>query len=302
MSAEERLKHLEEIVKHLTGEDTSILYEQWKASNAGHQTWDGTQYVCDPGYERNAEGVCVLAGPAPPPPTPPPAAGVLFDSNTDIDWASLNGQKKTVNKFGNVGPNGKGFYTAASGSPKVEMDPADKSLTLTTQPGYGRFYTCVNNYNASLEYEFNVHSGSVDNLSEKTRSRHQMGSSCPNRFGGLGSHVGIKDGAVVGFKEEQCHNIQGKGTDGKLPKPIELNKWYKSRYEYKDGSGGKSVIQTRSIDYNDGKGFVKVLELEDKKAFPAAFVKALFDKQSEFWLRLNGSGSISFRNIKVTAL
>ena len=301
MSAEERLKHLEEIVKHLTGEDTNILYEQWKAANAGHQTWDGTQYVCDPGYERNAEGVCVLAGPAPPP-TPPPTAGVLFDSNTDIDWSSLNGQKKTVNKFGNVGPNGKGFYTAASGSPKVEMDPADKSLTLITQPGFGRFYLCVNNYNASVEFEFSVKSGNVDNISSKWRSRHQMGGACDNRFGGLGTHVGVKDGAIVGFKEEKCHNIQGKGDKGKLPKPIEVGKWYGSKYDFKDGADGKSVIQTRYIDYKDGAGYVKVRELEDKNPFPAAFVKALFDQQSEGWFRNNGDGSIAFKNIKVTTL
>ena len=306
MSAEERLKHLEEVVKGLTGEDTNVLYEQWKAANQGHQHWDGTQYVCDPGYERGADGICALVPePTPTPtPTPPPAAGVLYDSNTDIDWASLNGQKKTVNKFGNVGPNGKGFYTAASGSPKVEMDPTDKSLTLITQPGSGRFYTCVNNYNATLEYEFNIHSGSVDNLSEKTRSRHQMGGACDNRFGGLGAHVALS--GEVGFKAEKCHNIQAGGKKFQLPKKIQTGTWYKSKYEYKDTTGVQDHIihttQTRWIDYNDGKGWTEVAKFVDVKPFPAALVKAMFDKQSEYWLRLNGSGSISFKNIKLTAI
>src|ERR1041384_7248368 len=104
MSLEEKVKHLEEIVKHLTGEDTNILYEQWKSANRGHEHWDGSKYTCDPGYERNSAGICVLVQepPAPEPeptptPTPTPTqqfpepvGKLLYDSNIHGKWN--NGQ------------------------------------------------------------------------------------------------------------------------------------------------------------------------------------------------------------------
>lgn len=292
------------------------LYEEFKKKNQGqtptpgpeptpictnHSHWDGTKCVCDPGYH-DVNGECVADEPVPEPPgpvTPPPAGNVLYDSNVDGKWNDGNARVIKGSKDGNIGPNGKGLYTAASGSPEFHIDGAGVG-TLITQPGFGRIYICVNNYNARLEYEFNIKSGSVDNLSEKTRSRHQMGGACDNRQGGLGSHVALS--GEVGFKGEQCHNVQEGGTKGQLPKKIQINTWYKSKYEYRDSPDGKSILQTRWIDYNDGNGFVKVLDRNWNNPFPSFFNKAMFDKQSEFWLRLNGSGEISFKNVKVTAL
>src|ERR1043166_1325687 len=145
MSLEEKVKHLEEIVKHLTGQDTNILYEQWKSANRGHEHWDGSKYICDPGYERNSAGICTLIPEpqphecpqhqhwddtlgkcvddvvTPPPPTPqfPEQVGkLLYDSNINGKWN--NGVDRVVkDKEGNIGPNGFGFYCAASGSPQA---------------------------------------------------------------------------------------------------------------------------------------------------------------------------------------
>ena len=46
----------------------------------------------------------------------------------------------------------------------------------------------------------------------------------------------------------------------------------------------------------------KVFERTETKPIAAAMNKALFAEESWIWFRLNGSGSISFKNVKVTAL
>src|ERR1043166_7230440 len=168
-------------IDDLTPVDFNKLYEEFKAKQGEpptpicgpHSHYDGTKCVCDPGYHVDPNGDCVPdEGPPPPPPPPPPTTGLLYDSNNDIDWGT---QKVTVNKDGNISANGKGFFTAASGSPRVEKDPATKTLRLITQPGFGRFYLCVNNFNGQLDFDFNIESSSVDNMSIKARSRHQSG-------------------------------------------------------------------------------------------------------------------------------
>jgi hypothetical protein len=263
----------------------------------GHSHWNGTACVCDPGYH-DENGECVLDAPHPPPP-PPPNDNVLYDSNRDGHWD--NGEVRTVNKSeGNIGPNGKGLYMAASGSPVLEI-LGNGEARLRTKPGFGRFYVAACNYNASLEFEFNIMAGSVDNLSTKCRSRHQMGGACENRFGGLGTHVALDE---CGFKAEKCHNIQDQtdSQDAKLKKPLQLNTWYKSKYEYKDAADGKSIEYTRWLDYNDGAGWIKVLEGSHKHPLPFYMDKPLYEKQSEWWTRLNGSGIVALRNMRLMAL
>jgi hypothetical protein len=261
----------------------------------GHSHWDGNACVCDPGY-KDVNGECVLDTPHPDP-GPQPTEGVLWNSN---DYWN-DGKVRTVDKSeGNIGPNGKGLYMAASGSPVLEI-LGNGEARLRTKPGFGRFYVAACNYNARLEFEFNIMAGSVDNLSTKCRSRHQMGGACENRFGGLGTHVSLTD---TGFKAEKCHNIQDQADsqDAKLPKKLELNTWYKSKYEYKDAADGKSIEYTRWLDYQDGAGWIKVLEGAHKHPLPFYMDKASFDKQSEFWTRLNGSGIVALRNMKLTAI
>ena len=127
-----------------------------------HSHWDGEKCECDPGYH-DLDGVCV------PNDVIPPDDKVLYDSNKY--WN--DGKARTVGKGGHDGDikaNGKGIFTAASGSPKVEID-GKGTATLITQPGYGRFYLCVCNFNAQLDFDFCIQSGSVDNMSIKGRCR-----------------------------------------------------------------------------------------------------------------------------------
>ena len=109
-----------------------------------HSTWDGDKCVCDAGYH-DLDGVCV------PDDVVPPEDNILYDSNKY--WN--DGKARTVGKGGHDGDikaNGKGIFTAASGSPKVEIDGKGMA-TLITQPGYGRFFICVGHINPQIDLD-----------------------------------------------------------------------------------------------------------------------------------------------------
>ena len=56
------------------------------------------------------------------------------------------------------------------------------------------------------------------------------------------------------------------------------------------------------IGAEGGTDLKKVFERTETKPIASAMNKALFAEESWIWFRLNGSGSISFKNVKVTAL
>ncbi|TVM01113.1 MAG: hypothetical protein CV087_11315 [Candidatus Brocadia sp. WS118] len=227
--------------------------------------------------------------------TPPPSGEVLYDSNIDGKWN--NGVARTVeDSEGDQSPNGKGLYTAASGNPKLVLDGQGVG-TLTCGDGHGRIYIKATNYNCILETEFNILDDTVENFSQKVRSRHQEGGSPENRFGGVGFTIARPN---VGHKIEKFHNEHEKGFDEILQKKLELNKWYKSRFTCQDVPDG--ILQRGEIDYNDGNGYVKVSETVFKNP-PAYYVdKNKFMEESYIWLRLNGSGRIAMRNVRLTAI
>jgi hypothetical protein len=140
---------------------------------------------------------------------------------------------------------------------------------------------------------------SVDNMSIKGRSRHQSGGSNDNRFGGLGNATSTKD---TDFKIEEYHNVHQQGYSKNLPTPLKVGEWYSKRYVYHNTEDNKGIKMEDWIDFKDGKGLVKVFERTETKPIAAAMNKALFDQESWIWFRLNGSGSIAFKNVKVTAL
>lgn len=255
-----------------------------------HSHWNGEKCECDPGYH-DLDGVCV------PNDVIPPDDKILWDSNKDGGWN--NGKERIVKgSEGNIKANGKGIFTAASGSPEVHIDGKGTGV-LVTKPGYGRFYICACNYNSMLEMEFNIMDSSVDNMSLKTRSRHQAGGSCENRFGGFGNAISTTE---VDQKTESCHNFHENGNSQKLAKKLLVGEWYKTRYVCKDSDDGKSVNFTCQIDYNDGKGYVEVMRSAHKSPKPYYLDKGLFAKESWVWIRLNGSGSIGLKNIKLIAV
>jgi hypothetical protein len=260
-----------------------------------HSHWDGSACVCDPGYHV-VNGECVADEQPPNPPEPNPA-GVIYDSNTDGKWNDGN-SRIVKGSDGDIKPNGKGIFTAASGSPEVHIDGKGTAI-LVTKPGFGRFYLCVTNFNAQLDFDFNIMDSSVDNMSIKGRSRHQSGGAPAHRFGGLGNATSTKD---TDFKIEEYHNVHQQGYNKNLPQPLKVGEWYSKRYIYKNTDDNKAIHMEDWIDYNDGKGLIKIFERTETKPIAAAMDKASFDQESWIWFRNNGSGSIAFRNVKVTAL
>jgi hypothetical protein len=235
-----------------------------------------------------------------PEPTPEPIpnpVGVIYDSNTDGQWN--NGISRVVkDNDGDIKPNGKGIFTAASGSPEVHIDGKGTAI-LVTKPGFGRFYLCVTNFNAQLDFDFNIMDSSVDNMSIKGRSRHQSGGNPDHRFGGLGNATSTKD---TDFKIEEYHNVHQQGYNKNLPTPLKVGEWYSKRYIYQNTPDNKGIHMEDWIDFKDGKGLVKVFERTETNPIPSSMDKAKFDEESWIWFRLNGSGSIAFKNVKVTAL
>jgi len=230
------------------------------------------------------------------PPEPPVDENLIYDSNRDGKWN--NGKARDVeDEDGDVSPNCKGLYMAASGDPVLHIDGKGEAI-LECDPGHGRFYVMVNHYNAVLEKEFKIMDSSVDNVSDKLRSNHQEGGDCEDRFGGFGGSISLSD---CGCKIEMCHNEHGDSEEVDLPKKLEVGKWYKDRFQIRDSEDGKSVLATRWIDYGDGNGFKTVLTHKMTQIEPYMMDRARYEKKSYFWLRMNNEkkGRIAFRNVKL---
>ena len=225
-----------------------------------------------------------------------------YDSNTDGKWN--NGHPRTVRVIDTDCPRpftgGKGLVMHASGNPQLEID-GEGTAILVCQPGHGRFYTDVCNYNSVIEYEINFMDTNVENSTCQSRSRHQEGGPPQNRFGGLGAKISPVE---VGLKIEKFHNEHESGVKKSLAIKLEIGKWYKVRYTVTDNADSTAINQKLELDYADGEGYKTVLE--NKKINPPAYYvdRKSFEKKSYYWLRMNNSktGKVGFRNIKLTAL
>lgn len=184
---------------------------------------------------------------------------LLWSSNRDGKWN--NGQKRVVTEQeGNIAPDGKGLYLAASGDPELHIE-GDGSAMLVSG------------------------SGGVDNNSLKTGgNRHQRGGECSNRFGGPG---GAFSRTTSDHKIEDCHNIHEKGQEEDLPEPIEDYVKYLCAYVVTHKNG--KIQQVSYIDYKDGKGWTKVNDTEFSNPKDYYMDKALMMKHSEFWDRINNA-------------
>ena len=223
-------------------------------------------------------------------PEPGPVGGsVIFDSNRH--WVGRAGQ--TVERFGNTGPNGKGFHAEASGNPRIKfVTPTEYELIGSGSDIHPRIYGAVNNYNARLELDFKFQSGSVENITFKIRNRHQMGGSCANRVGGFGAHISRTE---AGFQIEKCHNEHEGKVERRLPQNISSGTYHRAAFTVQDTSQG--ILQKLDID---GTEVVRTVYTGNYAPYRN---KSLFDRHSEFWIRYNGnSGSIRFKNVRMIAL
>lgn len=257
--------------------------------------------VTEDGVPRIVE---VVVGSTEPTPTPEPQpepiptpAGVIYDSNVDINWASMTGVLRVDDKYGSIAGGGKGFHMNASGSPRMYLDPATKELKLEHDGKYGRAYFCVKNYNSRLECEFML-DDMKHNFSIKTRNRHQVNEeggqnvTDEHRQGGIGSSYHESE---VGQQVEVVHGNNTLDGSKSIPKLV-ANKWYKITYTVQDVNG-----KVRQINTLDGQ----VVFQRDISPPSQFFNKADFDNWSEFWTRLNTGdegGWLKMRNIKLYSL
>lgn len=242
----------------------------------------------------------ILVPPVPPTPIPEPETGLIFDSSRD--WVGQAG-KIISGQFGNIAPNMKGFYTAASGKPKVEfVTPIEYILHGTGGGIHPRLYGAVCNFNARLEWMFKFLDDMVTDNNAKIVNRHQMGGACENRQGGWGG--GFKRNTCF-LKGEICHNNHEGGHDETLDKQVETGQWYKGALEVRHIDD--EIPQKLELDYLDGKGFITVNEDVYKGDYAPYFAKAMFDAHSEFWLRWNNKenadgGAVAYKDVKLFAL
>jgi DNA-binding beta-propeller fold protein YncE len=231
--------------------------------------------------------------------TTEPTGKVLWDSNIHMKVDKITTVKGT---FGDQKIDGKGFYTAASGSPRCILYP-DGKFELEADSGHGRIYVKAKNYNARLEGELMFVDSNLDNTTWKLRNRHGMGGDCQNRFGGVGGVLerGTAGSGAVETKIEKCHNEHESGQSGNLPKAVNAGQWIGFKYSVFDTPSKDGIVQQLEIDYKDGQGFKKVLDATFKNP-PAYYVdKNKFMENSEFWIRINNSktGKVAYKNVRL---
>jgi len=232
----------------------------------------------------------------PVPPLPPVVEGILWDSNTHGLWN--NGEKRIVLKSeGNIKPDGKGLWMAASGKPRLEII-GDGSSNLICDAGHGRFYVAARNFNSKLTLDFAL-SKETDNLSLKLRSRHQQGGNGENRFGGYGCSISLTD---VGMKREDYHNVHSNSKSKDFSQRLKTDTWYTAEFTVQNDKDNKKVLYLCRIDFKDGKGLVEVLSHSDPS--PKAYMmdeKSFLEDASYFWIRQNceAKATIRLRNVQL---
>lgn len=218
-------------------------------------------HVCPEGQHWDAQlEKCVVDEPEPnvKPNIPGITVGkLLYSSNLHGQWN--NGVSRVIKmQEGNIAPDGKGLYMAASGDPELHINGDGSALLVTG-------------------------SGGIDNDSMKTGgNRHQRGGEPEHRFGGVGGAIARDE---VDLKIESYHNVHEKGVSGKLPKPIQDEVKYRSAFvvTHKDGRIQHSIY----IDYLDNMGWQLVKETEFENPKPYYMDKTLMLQHSEFWIRVN---------------
>lgn len=245
-----------------------------------------------------------VPNPNPNPPDGGPIVHPPVDPNTPLPteqqqtWISIGrwDNKQAFTLTGHMQySSDKTIALAAGGdSRKLEITGDGKALLSGNM---ARIYIFQNNYNGVLELKYIPKEG-MDDLSLKLRSRHQEADPPENRFGGYGLSFFLTEAK---YKRENYHNEHEKGEIQALPKPLENGKEYGVRFTC---SGDNEVKIIGEIDYNDGKGFIKVAEFSDKAPLPYMKNKALYDKKSYAWIRVNGSDpkEIQIRDVVIKQL
>jgi hypothetical protein len=101
-------------------------------------------------------------------------------------------------------------------------------------------------------------------------------------------------------KREPTHNFHDQHKSGSIPTNLENDKAVRLRQTVKDEPG--KVHQIGEIDYMDGNGFHKVMDIFDSSPKPWMVDRNLYETKSYFWIRNNGSGYITVRDVRLEIL
>ena len=220
--------------------------------------------------------------------------------NLSISRAWSNGHNRTFRGFD---PDDDKVEVRADGNMSCVID-GDGNCTITGNRR--RIYCYYNNYNAILTVTLIPYFREMkDNFSLKLRSRHnEPGMTCNgsgpldgNRFGGYGFAVNNNGWNA---KRETTHNCHDQHNSGSVPKIIQNDKPIILRHTVKDEGAG--VHQLGEIDYMDGNGFHKVMDIFDNSPETWMVDRTLYEAKSYFWIRNNGSGSITIRDVNLEIL
>lgn len=231
--------------------------------------------------------VPVGSGGTDPDPNPNPGPTPGPKPPTGEGWTSAgrwdkNGSR-TITKHMETDPKDNTVALAAGGNNrKLVIDGNGKAILSGNQ---ARIYIFQPNYDAVLQLKY-IHTKELENLSLKLRSRHQEEDPPENRFGGYGSSIALDH---VQDKREEYHNEHTTLGEQPLEKKLEAGKEYGVRYTVRDIANG--VNNVTEIDYNDGKGFVKVADFTDTKPLDYMRDKKLCSEKSYAWIRTNGDDS-----------
>lgn len=204
--------------------------------------------------------------------------------------------------------------------PKVELRAGQKNRKLvidgngnaTISGNRARIYCHYKNYNSILTLTLipNFIDEEKDDCSLKLRSRHNEptdkegckdgGPFDGNRFGGYGFSLQMKKWVS---KREPTHNCYDQAKRAKLPdnKMLENGKEYKLRFTVKDDEN--KVLQIGEIDFNDGNGFVRVMNRVDDSPKSWMMNRSLYEEKSYLWIRNNSAhGSITVKDVSLEVL
>jgi hypothetical protein len=222
----------------------------------------------------------------------------LVTLNISETWS--NGHKRTFNR---LDPDDDKLEVRANGNTACLIDGKGN---CTINGDRRRIYCHYNNYNAILTVTLIPNFVGVnDNCSLKMRSRHnEPGMTCKggspldsNRFGGYGFAI-HQDRWVS--KRETTHNCHDQRKSGSIPKILENGTPVKLRQTVKDE--GERVHQIGEIDYMDGNGYYRLMDIFDESPQSWMINRNLYETKSYFWIRNNGSGSITIREVNLEIL
>ena len=243
--------------------------------------WDPTSKQWKPKLEDAAfvpKGKKVVTPPQPQTPTPQ-VGGV-----GQVIWTSKgiwdNGKDRT---FDSTDPDDPNSQMRAGEGRSCHVDGKGTAYFSGQR---GRMYWYRNNYDFIMQFDM-IWNPTIDNIGLRGRSRHNEGGSS-NDFGGYGANYSK---AQMDFKSEDSHSGGGgvSSETFKYPTPFEDGKLYGIRFQLKDNP---KPNMTFSIDYKDGKGWVKVGDYTDQN--PAAFRvdRKAFEEISYLWLRTNNQAGM----------